>query len=185
MMNNKKGSLNLSIQAIVIVVIAFVVLGLGLAFVKNVFGDIGGQSEKIFTSVEADIQDKMAQSNEPLYFPAQKLTLNAGEESVQGIGVKNTGDVSLNLKVVFQVRVGESFQDFKSGSVQEFGSGEEGFTAGVFWDDSSQKYGAGEGRPIPFTLTAPDKFGNYLFKVKVVKEDGSDFVSKTFFVRTS
>lgn len=99
----KKGSLSLSIEAIVIVVIAFVVLGLGLGFVKGIFGDIGGQSEQIFSTVEADIKDKMAQSNEPLYFPAQTLSLGVGEEKVNGVGVKNTGDVALQLKVVFQV----------------------------------------------------------------------------------
>lgn len=65
------------------------------------------------------------------------------------------------------------------------GTGEDAFEAGVFWDDSIQKYSPGESRPIPFTLTAPNKFGNYLFKVRVVKDDENDFASKTFFVRTS
>src|SRR3989338_5143055 len=37
---NKKGSLELSIQAIVIVVIAFTVLGLGLGFVKSQLGGL-------------------------------------------------------------------------------------------------------------------------------------------------
>jgi hypothetical protein len=47
---NKKGSLDISIQAIVIVVIAFVVLGLGLGFVKSTFKDITGTNTRSRTS---------------------------------------------------------------------------------------------------------------------------------------
>jgi len=184
-MRNKKGSLSLSIEAIVIVVIAFTVLGLGLGFVKNVFDGFGDQQRNIFSALEADIEDKMSQSNEPLYYPQQSLNVDVGSEYVAGIGVKNTGDASLNLKVIFQVRVGEDFQDFKSGEVKTFDSGEKAFEAGMFWDDSLGKYSPNQGKPIVFTLTAPDKFGNYLFKIKIVKEDGTEFASKTFFVRTS
>jgi len=180
----KKGSLNLSIQAIVIIVIAFVVLGLALTFVRGLFEDIGGQTGDIFAGVKADIEDKLGKSNDPLYFPRQMLTMEAGEEEVTGIGVKNTGDIPLQLKVVFQIRVGEDFIDFSSGDIVEFGTGEEAFSAGIFWDDSLQRFGAGEGRAVPITLTAPNKFGNFLYKIKIVKEDETDFASKTFFVRT-
>lgn len=182
---NKKASLELSIQSIVIVVIAFTVLGLGLGFVKNIFGGFGSQQEKIFSTIEADIRDKLAQSNEPLYYPQQTLNVGVGGERVDGIGIKNTGDTPLNLKVIFQVRVGEEFQEFKSGEVKTFGSGDAQFKAGMFWDDSLSRFNPNQGQPIPFTLTAPDKFGNYLFKIKVVREDGGEFASKTFFVRTS
>ncbi len=182
---NKKASLNLSIQAIVIVVIAFVVLGLGLGFVRGVFDDIGGQTDEIFSSVSSDIKGQIAKSNEPLYFPKEKMNVEAGEEKVSGVGVKNTGDVPLQMQVVFEVRVGSDFVPFISGEVGTFGEGDSEFTAGIFWDDSIQRFGPTEGRAIPITLTAPSKFGNYLYKVKVMKEDGSDFAQKTFFVRTS
>lgn len=181
----KKASLNLSIQAIVIVVIAFVVLGLGLTFVRGVFDDIGGQSEDIFESVADQINDQIAKSSEPLYFPKQKLNLEAGDEEVTGVGVKNTGDVPLQLQVIFEVRVGSEFIPFVSGEVGTYGAGDDEFTAGIFWDDSLQRYGPGQGTAIPITLTAPSKFGNYLYKIRVLKEDGNDFASKTFFVRTS
>jgi hypothetical protein len=181
---NKKGSLNLSIQAIVIIVIAMTLLGLGLTFVRSIFADLTDQSGDIFAGVKADIEDKLGKSNDPLYFPRQKLTLEAGDEEVTGIGVKNIGDIPIQLKVVFQIRIGEEFVDFKSGEIMELGTGEDAILAGVFWDDSLQRFGAGEGRAIPITLTAPDKFGNFLYKIKIVKEDGTDFASKTFFIRT-
>ena len=46
---DKKASLELSIQAIIIVVIAFVVLGLGLGFCKNTFKDIGAPLKEVQT----------------------------------------------------------------------------------------------------------------------------------------
>ena len=69
-----------------------------------------------------------------------------------------------------------------------FGTGDNSFEAGVFWDDTSQKFSAGEGRPFPITITAPSKFGNYLYRVevmKVVDDVEESYASKTFFIRTS
>jgi hypothetical protein len=187
-MVNRKGSLNLSIQAIVIVVIAFVVLGLGLGFVKNTFGDIEGSSAQVVGQITDQLNDQIAKSNEPLYFPSQKLVLEAGEEKVHGVGVKNTGDLPLDLKVKFYIREGQDFRPFNSGEVMSFGTGDNSFEAGVFWDDTSQKFSAGEGRPFPITITAPSKFGNYLYRVevmKVVDDVEESYASKTFFIRTS
>ena len=185
MMMRKKGSLNLSIQAIVIIIIAFTVLTLGVVFVKGFFEDITGQKGKIFDTIAADIQDKLAQSNEPLYYPQRQLILAPGDDHVDGIGVKNTGDTGKSLKVQFYVKVGADFEKFNSEEDHTFSSGDKEFTAKLFWDDSVLLYKQGEGIAIPFTLTPPKKFGNYLFKVSVL-EDGDEnnvFASKTFFVK--
>ena len=42
-MSNRKASLELSIQAIVIIVLAMTLLGLGLVFIKNIFGQAVGK----------------------------------------------------------------------------------------------------------------------------------------------
>jgi hypothetical protein len=181
----KKGSLNLSIQAIVIVVLGITLLGLGLGFVQGIFDRLEVQTGDIFSTVEADIKDKLARTNEPLYFPPQKLDLEAGDENVYGIGVKNTGDLPLSLQVKFQVRVEGIFEDFSPGKSMGFGIGDSKFVAGIDWDNSVQRYSPGQGQPIPFTLSAPNKFGNYLYKIVVLREDGEIYASKTFFVRTS
>ena len=50
----KKGSLNLSVNAIVILILAITMLGLGLGFVKGMFGKVSGQ-----------LEEKISQEQEP------------------------------------------------------------------------------------------------------------------------
>ncbi len=101
MMKNKTGSLSLSIEAIVIVVIAFVVLGLGLGFVKGTFKDLTSTSGDVQASIKEQILNDMRTSNKKLSVPGQVI-LERGEESVQGIGVMNTGTKTMKygLKIM-------------------------------------------------------------------------------------
>jgi len=85
----KRASLNLSIESIVIVVIAFTVLGLGLAFVKSQIGDL----TKTSTQVQANIRDKiledMRSSGKKLSM-TQEISLERGKEVVENVGIVNT-----------------------------------------------------------------------------------------------
>ncbi len=186
---NKKGSLNLSIEAIVIVVIAFVVLGLGLGFVKGQFEQITDTSTSVQEQIEQQILDDLRRSNNKLSFPSNDLTYETNEEDVQAVGVKNTEDQSLYLKLGFQVKDGEDFIDFESGTEIEISSMEA--EAQIIWDNSWQEMDAGDDKVISFSLTAPDKQGTYLYKVYLMEsEDGTDateseYDSTTFFIKTT
>ena len=184
----RKASLNISIEAIVIIVIAFVVLGLGLGFVRSQFGDIQKTSTAVQEQISQQILDELRTGNKPLSFPASKLVLETTEESVQAIGIKNTKDSPVDLLVQFEVRDNEgSFQQFVSSSMLTFSTlnGDEA-SAMILWDDTAQPLKAGETNVLPVTITAPDKIGNYLFKVILVNAaDNSEFASKTFFIKTS
>ena len=182
---NKKGSLNLSIEAIVIVVIAFVVLGLGLGFVRTQFTQIGDTSTSVQEQISQQILEDLRTGNKPLTFPASKLVLSPREESVQAIGVKNTGDTDLTFKVQFKVKDADgSFQDFESGITLDFNNGE--VESELLWDDLEQTLKAGEPNVIPVTISGPSKNGNYLYKVVLLDIDTqTEFASKTFFIKTS
>jgi len=188
-MKNKKGSLNLSIEAIVIVVIAFVVLGLGLGFVRSQIGQIQSTSTAVQEQISQQILDDLRTGNKKLSFPATKLVLETGEESVQAIGVKNTADSELILKVGFQIKTGERFSDFFSEVMGTFETTGEEITSKIIWDSSKITFAAGESRVIPVTITAPDKTGNYLYKILVYRVTGENneeiFDERTFFVKTS
>ncbi len=186
---NKKGSLNLSIEAIVIVVIAFTVLGLGLGFVKTQIGDIGKTSSAIQEQISQQILDDLRTGNKKLSFPATNLKLATNEESVQAIGLKNTEDSPVDVIIGFQVKSGSTFPSFTSEQTLPFKNGALDVKAKISWDDSTQKLKPGESRVFPVTITAPDRTGNYLYKIiiKKVTADGteSEFDSRTFFIKTS
>ena len=63
---NRKGSLNLSIEAIVIVVIAFVVLGLGLGFVRSQIGSIQSTSTAVQEQISQQVLDDLRTGNKKL-----------------------------------------------------------------------------------------------------------------------
>ena len=65
----KKASLELSIQTIIIVVLAMTLLGLGLGFIRNMFGGIGGISEDVTEQVRQKILDDLIQGDIKISFP--------------------------------------------------------------------------------------------------------------------
>ena len=70
MMRNKKGDLGLSIQAIVVIILAITLLGLGLTFVRNFFGK---GAEGLGTVFDAAELENPATSINPLTLP-KKVT---------------------------------------------------------------------------------------------------------------
>lgn len=186
---NKKGSLNLSIEAIVIVVIAFVVLGLGLGFVKGQFEQITDTSTSVQEQISQQILDDLRRSNNKLSFPSNDLAYETSDEDVQAVGIKNTDDQSKFFKLGFQVKDGTDFIEFASGTDLDITS--LSAEAQIIWDDSWQEMGAGDTKVISFSLTAPDKQGTYLYKVYLMESetgsdaDASEYDSTTFFIKTS
>ena len=197
-MISKKASLNLSIQMIVIVVIAFVVLGLGLGFVRSQFGSIESTSTAVQEQISQQILDDLRTGNKKLSFPATKLVIETGEESVQALGIKNTKDTEVTLSLGFQVKADvcstasdtAGFCEFESEKQTTFTKNDQEVSAVIIWDNSPQSLKAGETRVLPVTVTAPDRSGNYLYKAVLRIEDtnsgsSEEFDSKTFFIKTS
>ncbi len=74
-MNNKKGAMQLSINMIVILIIAVVILGLALGFINNMFGSMANQ----FDPDEPDAPGARA-SNTITMSRGTGITASAGEE---------------------------------------------------------------------------------------------------------
>jgi hypothetical protein len=92
----KKGALNLSIQLIVVIVIAFVVLGLGLTFVRGLFGDLTGISDTAFEEISESLATDLETSGSSLIFSKSKLSLERGGDSLQAFGVRNDEQAAFN-----------------------------------------------------------------------------------------
>ena len=91
MLFNKKGSLEISIQAIVIVVLAMTLLGLGLGFIKGMFANITKVSEGTFAKIEEQLQRDMVTGNDKLVFSQTKIPIERGKSVLLGWGTKNDG----------------------------------------------------------------------------------------------
>ena len=83
---NKKAALNLSVQAIVILVIAFVVLGLALTLTRYIFGVA---QEKAGTAIDIIELESKPTSDNPITLP-RTVIVAKGESIPMDIGVYNT-----------------------------------------------------------------------------------------------
>ncbi len=87
----RKGSLQLSINAIVILILAITILGLGLGFIKKQFGSLGEQFESVSAEIKGEIIEKIRASGDLLVFNKVEIDAAIGKPNTFFVGVKNTG----------------------------------------------------------------------------------------------
>lgn len=91
----KKGSLNISVEAIIILILAITMLGLGMGFIKKYFGDI---SEKLEQQIESQADPPKPTGTNPITLsmdtiivnPTKKTGLKISLFNPSGIDWKNT-----------------------------------------------------------------------------------------------
>ena len=101
MLFNKRASLEISIQAIVIVVLAMTLLGLGLGFIKGLFGNISSLSAATFDKISDQLSRDLVNGNEKLVFSQTKINIERGKSILLGWGIKNDGNARLDYYAEF------------------------------------------------------------------------------------
>jgi len=97
----KKASLELSIRAIVIVVLAMTLLGLGLGFVRNMFSDIGEIREDVTEQVRQQVLNDLVSNDKKLSFPKTEIKIDKGSSEILAAGIRNKEDETLLYKISF------------------------------------------------------------------------------------
>ena len=87
----KKASLNLSINAIVVIILAITMLGLGLGFMRNTFGGVSDQFKTVSEQMKQEMIESLRGSTEGVKLSAYEVSVPRGGESTIYIGVKNSG----------------------------------------------------------------------------------------------
>lgn len=100
-MYSKKASLELSIRTIVIVILSMTLLGLGLGFIRNTFGDIRGISEDVTEQVRQQIIDDLIINDKKLSFTKTEVNIDKGSSEILTVGIRNKEDETLSYKMVF------------------------------------------------------------------------------------
>jgi len=89
---NKKAALQLSINAIVVLILAITILGLGLGFIKSQFGSLGEQFSSVSAEIKSELINKIKDSGELLSFNKVELQVKIGKPETFYVGVKNTAN---------------------------------------------------------------------------------------------
>ncbi len=163
-MKNKKGSMELGINAIVILIIALALLGLAMGFVTNLFkgGEkkLGGLIERTDLPVHAD-------AGNPLVFDSSDITVKSGKNAnvVASVYNNNFGDeeVSLAISSCINSDGSEQTEISLNSPVQTIPRGNDGgYMAIIYVGDVSA--------------------GTYICTVQAASARGESVVSKQLFV---
>ncbi|MBI4151474.1 hypothetical protein HY496_00760 [Candidatus Woesearchaeota archaeon] len=169
----KKGSLNLSIEAIVIIVIAFIVLGLGLGFVRQNFETFGDLSKQVTEQVRQQITDDLSRGDKRLSFPVSEISLGKKEAKVTAIGIKNVKAGTLKYEVLIE----------EKGGAKIFG---DSIGDNFLYSTDAEELAPTETRIIPIRVTSETISGTGQFKVSIYESTGDGqktlYDSKTFFI---
>ena len=97
---NKKAALELSINAIVILILAITMLGLGLGFMRNIFGSATEQFTQVTGAVEKQMVEQMKETNKIVDISRPKLTIKKGDSEQVFIGLKNVKSAANHYLIV-------------------------------------------------------------------------------------
>jgi len=86
----KKASLNLSINAIVIVILAMTLMGLGLTFTRTIFARLTTGATGAFDKLDEELQTKLATGDENFIFSSRSIEIGRGDSKLEGFVLKNS-----------------------------------------------------------------------------------------------
>ncbi|MDD5086616.1 MAG: hypothetical protein PHV16_02595 [Candidatus Nanoarchaeia archaeon] len=99
---NKRGGLEISINAIVILILAVTVLGLGLTFIRNIMGGAMEQLSSVSDDIRNDMIERVRDSNERLAFQNNQIDVAKNKKKTLYYGIRN----ELAFDSDFDVEVG-------------------------------------------------------------------------------
>ena len=102
-MFDKKASLEISIQAIVIVVLAMTLLGLGLGFIRGMFKNLSGTTEDVSEQIREQILTDLRTGDKKISFPKTEITIPKGESTVLNLGMRNKENSYLDYHLQFDL----------------------------------------------------------------------------------
>ena len=85
----KRGNLNLSINSIVVLILAITMLGLGLAFMRNIFGDATDQFAQVSEEMRTEMANKMKGISAPMDLNIHEVDVTINDHTTIYMGIRN------------------------------------------------------------------------------------------------
>jgi len=195
--SGKRGGLDLSIQTIVIVVLAMTLLGLGLGFIRNQFKIITETSGSVQDQIKQQILDDLRVGNKKLSFPTGNVLLSSGDSKDLAVGVQNLEDqpITFELKMYWKDPQGVTGNEFVPMQPKSKLTADDEDKGVFLWDNTPQTLGLGESRVIGLAFRAPVPQDTYLYKAEIIRKGTAGatgtasqdrvYDAKTFFVTVS
>ena len=181
MLFNRKASLEISIQAIVIIVLAMTLLGLGLGFIRGLFKNISSTTEDVTEQVRQRVLDDLITGDKKISFPKTEVTVNRGDSTLLTVGVRNKESRDLFYKINFCAVSGPD----STGAIGSFGTCDA--LQDWFQFDSGKEYKLTPSdssiRNIRISPPPGVATGSYFFTFEVINNaDSTPYDQKDFFI---
>jgi hypothetical protein len=192
----KKGSLELSVNAIIIVVLAMTLLGLGLGFIRSMFKNIGETVGTVQETVKQQILEDLRTGDKKLSFPTQEVLIGKKESKDLAVGIKNTnpGTLYYKLNLSLVLKDGDELSIRNRDAVIM----SDKTNVGIFiWNPAEQKLDINAPRVEPIKFIAGSYPDTYIIKItaievpytpdlndntKLVRGTETEYDSKSFFL---
>lgn len=86
---SKKAGLEISVNAIVILIFAVTILSLGIVFIRKIFSGVQEQFTNVAGDTKARLREELANSNARLTLELTDITIKKGDKKVIAFAVKN------------------------------------------------------------------------------------------------
>ncbi|MFC1728607.1 hypothetical protein ACFLZ7_04040 [Nanoarchaeota archaeon] len=181
-MKSKKG-MQLSINFIVILIIAIAVFGFGITFVGKFFEGASQLKENLDADTEKRIES-LLNTGEQVAIPINSKTIEIGKSDVFGVGVLNVlgSTQEFKINIVCTSAFGKGNEDLKSLCLNPE---EQGW---VFNNQVSATIPNNEQEVFPILFQVPQgtKSGTYIFTITVVDESDKIYdVPRKIYVKTN
>jgi hypothetical protein len=107
----KRGALELSINAIVVLILAITMLGLGLGFMRNMFGQTSSQFDEIAGDMKNQIIEEIKSSGERLILNKYDITMKKSETIEVYYGIRNVNGATKTAKITVRCSTGMASGD--------------------------------------------------------------------------
>jgi hypothetical protein len=97
LVNNKKGSLQLSVNFLVMFILAIIMLALGMAFLYQIVNGLDPIKKGLDTKIEREIKTILLDTNQIVALPYYKIDVKRGKNALLGVGIKNNQTASSNF----------------------------------------------------------------------------------------
>src|SRR3989344_6365208 len=96
----KQGSLNLSIEMLVVIILSLIILSAGIILTKNLLGQASSINQLSLDEIDRQIGSLACESNKQVCIPVRSADLQKGEFKVFGINIKNLEISAQDFRII-------------------------------------------------------------------------------------
>jgi len=164
---NQKGSIELSINMLVVIILSIIILVGGVALMYQFIRGAEETKQVLDSKTNAELERLLVDQGQMVALPLQRVELNGGESHLFGVGILNIGGVGNQFKITAELS--QATDKFGTEILLEDAEKQQVIQLWLFYDTSELLIKENEHRKESISVTVPKDAlkGEYIFNVKV------------------